>query len=318
MQSTSSSLPSTTVDQDFFPPRATKSKDVIFAITQCSDKDLAAADLTGCFPYRSSRGHQYVMIMFHWDCNIIWGEPLKKRTASDIATAYSTLMKKFTKGGFKPNLFIFDNEFSGEFRDAVSEDNISLQLFTPHMHRNNPAERAIQTWKDHFLAGLASVHPDYPMAEWDCLIPQCNITLNLLRASRTHPQLSAYASLFGQFDFNRTPLAPPGTKIVFHSKPSQRASWAFHGQEGWYIGPAMDHYRNITGYFPQERSEKCTDTVTFIPHNIPIPSITLEDYLLQAVDDIVSILTTEKSTLPPTFKFYISSSEGLPSLSNAK
>ena len=143
------------------------------------------------------------------------------------------------------------------------------------------------------MAGLASVHPDYPMAEWDRLIPQCNITLNLLRASRAHPQLSAYASLFGQFDFNRTPLAPPGTKIVFHSKPSQRASWAFHGQEGWYIGPAMDHNRNITAYFPQERSEKYTDTVTFIPHNIPIPSVTLEDYLLQAVDDIVSILKSD-------------------------
>ena len=64
----------------------------------------------------------------------------------------------------------------------------------------------------------------------------------------------------------------------------------------------MDHYRNITGFFPTERSEKCTDTVTFIPHNIPIPSFTMEDYLLQALDDIITILKTEKDTLPPTFK----------------
>ena len=104
LQSTSSStLPSNTVtsssdlvsiDKDFFPPREQKTKDVIFAITQYSEKEVAAADLTGRFPYRSSRGHQYVMIMYHWDCNVIWGQPLKKRSVGDIVEAYNILMKK--------------------------------------------------------------------------------------------------------------------------------------------------------------------------------------------------------------------------------
>ena len=124
------------------------------------------------------------------------------------------------------------------------------------MHRTNPAERAIQTWKDHFLAGLASTHPDFPMKEWDRLILQSNISLNLLRASRVHPQISAYASLFGNFDYTRTPMAPLGTKLIFHNKTSQHPSWGFHGQEGWCIGPALDHYRNIMAYFPETRSEK--------------------------------------------------------------
>ena len=124
------------------------------------------------------------------------------------------------------------------------------------MHQNDPAERAIQTWKDHFLAGFASVHLDFPMAEWDRLIPQSNLTLNLLRSSRAHRHLSAYSNLFDNFDFLRTPLAPPGTKVIFHNKPSQRASGAFHGQEGWYIGPTLDHYRNITAFFPKEQNRK--------------------------------------------------------------
>ena len=170
------------------------------------------------------------------------------------------------------------------------------------MHHNNPAERSIQTWKDHFLAGLASIHPDFPMTEWDRLINQCNITLNLLRTLRIHPHLSAYAVFFGNFDFTRTPLAPPGTKVVFHNKPSQLASWAFHGQEGWYIGPAMDHYRNITAYFPKLRIEKVTDTVTFIPHNVPIPTVTLSDFLFKAVEDIITILQTPGDQLSPTLK----------------
>ena len=122
---------------------------------------MAAADLTGRFPYRSNRGHQYVMIMYHWDCNVIWGQPLKKNSARDIGEAYNALMKYFINGNFQPNLFIFDNEFSGEFKAALHDNDIFLHLVTPHIYRNNPAERAIQTWKDHFLADLASVHPDY-------------------------------------------------------------------------------------------------------------------------------------------------------------
>ena len=140
------------------------------------------------------------------------------------------------------------------------------------------------------------------MHEWDRLIKQANVSLNLLRASRVHPQLSAYTSLFGNFNYNRTPIAPPGTKVVYHNKPSNRPSWGFHGEQGWYIGPALDHYRNILVYFPKTRAEKTTDTVTFLPHSIPIPSISMQDYLLQAVDDIVSLLKNPPQSLLPTFK----------------
>jgi hypothetical protein len=41
--------------------------------------------------------------------------------------------------------------------------------------------------------------------------------------------MSAYAQLNGHFDFNRTPLAPPGTRVIAHAKPYQRASRDPHG-----------------------------------------------------------------------------------------
>ena len=90
----------------------------------------------------------------------------------------------------------------------------------PHSHRRNLAERAIQTWKNHFKAGLASTNPHFPLTKWDRLIPQANITLNLLRTSRVNPALSAYAYVFGNFNFMATPLAPPGTKVVVHIEPT--------------------------------------------------------------------------------------------------
>jgi hypothetical protein len=56
--------------------------------------------------------------------------------------------------------------------------------------------------------------------------------------------MSAYDQLNGHFDFNRTPLPPPpGTRIIAHEKPDQRAPWDPHGLDGYYLGPALDHYR---------------------------------------------------------------------------
>ena len=116
----------------------------------------------------------------------------------------------------------------------------------PHAHRRNAAERAIRTFKNHFIAGLASTDPTFPLYLWSALVPQAVLTLNLLRTSRINPKLSLYAQIWGQFDFNKTPLVPPGTKLILHEKPHQRNTWSPHGLIGWYVGPAMDHYRCYT------------------------------------------------------------------------
>jgi len=138
------------------------------------------------------------------------------------------------------------------------------------------------------------------MMEWDRLLDQAFLTLNLLRPSRLNPSLSAYAYLFGQFDLNATPLAPPGTKTMMHSKPSNRASWDPNGRITWYIGPSMSHYRCVKVFVPKTHAKINTDTVLFFPKSIPIPSITTEDHLKQAATDIITLLThpPKESPLP--------------------
>ena len=69
--------------------------------------------------------------------------------------------------------------------------------------------------KGHLKAGSATVDPNFSIYEWDKLLDQCDLTLNLLRASRLNPKLSAWTFLFGKFDYMRTLLAPPGTKCLF-------------------------------------------------------------------------------------------------------
>ena len=145
-----------------------------------------------------------------------------------------------------------DNEASWDLKNATKEKYRLPTSASPHPPHKFRRERAIQTFKSHFTAGLASLDPFFTLSEWDRLIPHAELTLNLLRAARSNPKLSAWAYLFGQFNYMATPVVPPGIKVLAHDKPANRPTWAIHGQEGWTIGPSLEHYRCITCFFSQQ------------------------------------------------------------------
>ena len=66
---------------------------------------------------------------------------------------------------------------------------------------------------------------DFPMHLWDRTIQQGKATLNMLRGSRINPKLSAYQQLNGRYDYNRTPMAPPGIRVLAHVKSKVRGTW---------------------------------------------------------------------------------------------
>ena len=170
-----------------------------------------------------------------------------------------------------------DNETANELKQAILKYKLNYQLTPPYIHQINAAERAIRTSKNNFLAGLASVDPSFPINEWDRLLPQAEITLNLLRTSRINPSLSAYTIINGNYDFNKSPMAPPGTKIIIHKKPTHRALWDFHGDDGYYVGPALEHYRYVQCLMTNSRRLRISDTVQFFPHSMPFPQMTLNN-----------------------------------------
>lgn len=177
-------------------------------------------DQTGRFPVTSSRGNKYIMVAYEYDSNTIHAEALKSRTGNSIKQAYQIIRDLLVHRGLSPKIHILDNECSQILKEYMDDENETYQLVPPHLHRRNAAERAIQTFKNHFLAGLMSTNPKFPFYLWCRLLPQAVTTLNLLRQSRINPKLSAYAQLNGEFNFNATPLAPPGTKVIVHTKPS--------------------------------------------------------------------------------------------------
>ena len=79
------------------------------------------------------------------------------------------------------------------------------------MHRRSWAERSIQTGKSHLIAGLVGINPKFPLHLWCRLIPQCEKILNMMRPTHINPKISANTYLQGIHDFNRVPLALPGS-----------------------------------------------------------------------------------------------------------
>ena len=108
--------------------------------------------------------------------------------------------------------------------------------------------------------------------------------------------------IFGDFNFNATPLAPLGTKVVAHIDPDARAMWDLNGEVGWYVGPALNHYRCVEIFSPCTRVTRICDAVTFFPNGIPFPDIKLHDYLTHVAEDIIHLLTQLPSTTVPTLQ----------------
>jgi hypothetical protein len=74
-----------------------------------------------------------------------------------------------------------------------------------------------------------------------------------------------------QYEYNRSPISPPGTIIIAYETPNLRRTWAPHGQDGWYIGPALEHYRCYRVYINKTRSERVVEMVDFFSMKVQLP-----------------------------------------------
>ena len=248
------------------------------------------SDQTGKFITPSSQGNNYLMIVYDYDSNSIFAEPFKTKAADAILSAYKRVHVKLCAAGLRPQLQRLDNECSNNLKQFMKDEKIDFQLVPPGSHRRNAAERAIRTFKNHFIAGLCSLDKDFPMHLWDQIVPQAEITLNLLRGSRVNPKVSAWAHLNGTFDFNRTPIAPPGIRVLIHEKADKRTSWSPHALDGWYIGPALDSYRCYKVWVWETRATRICDTISWFPTKLSMPIASSNDMILAGVTDILHTL----------------------------
>jgi hypothetical protein len=85
-------------------------------------------------------------------------------------------------------------------------------------------------------------------------------------------------------------MAPPGTEVLIHLKPSRRSSWSFHAANGWYIGPSLKHYCCIRLIMANTGAERLTDTSRYKHHAMPVPTITPTDRIIAATRHLTNTL----------------------------
>ncbi len=235
------------VDEDamlsFQPKPGVKHKDVYLMVFDATKK-LMFSDQTGKFPITSARGNKCIMVAVKLDGNYIDGETLQSRSAHSLTKAYQAIFQHWKATGvICPNWHILNNKAPEELKQAIRENKCRVELTPADQHRRSAAERAIQMFKVHFISVLAGVADGFSINQWDELLPQTILTLNLLRQLNMAPNISAYAYHHGSFDYNRMPIAPMGCAVQFHLKPSQQKTFGEHSEDGFYLKTSAEHYR---------------------------------------------------------------------------
>jgi hypothetical protein len=179
---TSAANPLTINNQQKAKPK--KMQDMFMQIHNANN--TAHSDQTEHFPVTSSSRNKYIMVLGGVDENFIDAEPMKNKTAGSMIKAYLALWKQLTASEtVKPTTHLLDNKASEEFKSDMRK-NCLIQLVPPDNQQQNLAERAIQTFKNHFKAILAGVDDSFPMRNWDKLLLQTILTLNLCRVKVLH------------------------------------------------------------------------------------------------------------------------------------
>jgi hypothetical protein len=167
----------------------------------------------------------------------------------------------------------------------------------PHNHRVNVAERAIQMFKDAFIAALATTDSNFSLQLWDKIIPQVQDMLNMMRASRVDPTRSAYEVLNGPYDWNWYPLAPLGCKAVVNEDGDTRGSWASRGVHGWYLGPSKDHYRRNLYFIPEMKAYCISGSTKLFPQHSQIPCLTKHQHFCALTEELAKVV--EEANVTP-------------------
>ena len=92
------------------------------------------------------------------------------------------------------------------------------------------------------------------------------------------------------FDYNRTPIAPPGCEIIAFQPPAVRQSWGFHGYKAWYTRPALQHYRCVHAITAATGRESTVETLQFLPHSFRNPTLTPTQLVTVAARDLTNAI----------------------------
>ncbi len=195
----------------------------------------------------------------------------------------------------RPTTHIFDNKASAAYKAEIKK-NCKYQLVPPDNLQRNLEEWAIQTFKNHFKAVITGVNDTFPMRFWDRLFPQTVLTLNLLHQSNVAPTVSAYQYIHGCIWLQQNARGTNGM-----CSPNPQKQWEKRHMSSKCSGQMVLTNISWTLVVPychvkSTRSERVSDTVHFKHKNITQPTITPEDTIVKALNDLTQALKERRNT----------------------
>ena len=227
------------------------------------------ADATGKLPVPSYMGHTAIWIAYHPESGYIRAVAIK--TKADISRLLEKVYQEQLNRGHRIDTVFIDNEVDNDARAFFAHVNVKVNQVAPYCHRANPAERAIGTFKDHFVAMLSGRDPTCPLAYWNEAVTQAEITLNLMRPGPDGK--SAYEAYWKvPYDLAAHPMVPWGTRCEAYVPKALRTTYGYRSQPSFYVGASYANYRShrLIAIDPEKKiAVHARQQVVFYPHEVP-------------------------------------------------
>ena len=81
-------------------------------------------------------------------------------------------------------------------------------------------------------------------------------------------------------------MSAMGYRVMIHEPANLRSSWRFHAIPGYYVSPALNHYRCFTVFPTKIRTPRISDTIEFRHDYIIVPHVKPDDKVINSVNKI--------------------------------
>jgi hypothetical protein len=203
-------------------------------------------------------------------------------TSADYVAEYTKLHDeynaRFPHMVAKLSYHISDNIIGATMVKYFTTKGIQLQVVPPddRLHRRNNAERAVQTGKAHIISAIATCNKKFPIDAVHLILPQCELTLNLMRESDIKG-VSCWERLRGPFDTSRHSIYPIGTSCAIYNP--KHLTWAPRADPGFYLGANLLGFQSHRVFSTTTMAERDTVTLDWFPdqdqealHYLPLPA----------------------------------------------
>ncbi len=96
--------------------------------------------------------------------------------------------------------------------------------------------------------------------------------------------------LYGPYDWNQFPLAPPGCKAVMYECPAHKGSWGSHCTNGWYLGLSINHYCCCHHLVPKTWAYQISGSAKLFPQHCQVPCLMWAEHLKGLSYEMVTTL----------------------------